>query len=138
MWCYASRVENGETMCPTSMVPTLDMSSGNLVCCPSHVADKYTIQLLNSLEDELDDVEEEEVGRGLVRYAAYLHGQYGHYFSILKFFITYKLIYSHCIKVNYSCTLPKNVGCLEICDEYMLAILAFQLLPNYIGLKVFP
>eukprot|EP00493_Phyllostaurus_siculus_P021711 UN22039 len=84
MWCYASRVENGETMCPTSMVPTLDMSSGNLVCCPSHVADKYTIQLLNSLEDELDDVEEEEVGRGLVRYAAYLHGQYGHYFTEQK------------------------------------------------------
>ena len=54
MWCYESRVENGETMCPTFMVPTLDMSTGNLVCCPPHVADKYTIQLLNSLEDELD------------------------------------------------------------------------------------
>merc|ERR1712048_176101 len=90
MWCYDSRVENGETMCPTFMVPTLDMSSGNLVCCPPHVADKYTIQLLNSLEDELDDEEEAvgvlgtlsaQNGREMVRYGAYLHGKYGRYFT---------------------------------------------------------
>jgi len=63
MWCYATMVENGQTMCPTCMVPTLDLSSGNLVCCPPHVADKYTIQLLNSLEGELDA--EEGVGIGI-------------------------------------------------------------------------
>ena len=43
------------------------------------------------------------------------------FIKISKFFITYNLIYSHCIEVNYNCTLPKNVGCLEICDVYIHA-----------------
>merc|ERR1719419_2008667 len=66
--CLEPEMDGEDMYCPESMVATLDMALGDLVCCAPHDADKLTVDLLSELlvyEDDLPknpNAAEKEVG----------------------------------------------------------------------------